>query len=165
MACCDLPCKHISNTGFSKSLCLASVNNRISKQPERTIDNPPFCLSELVWFSGGTSPQCWSQSCRGEQDTPFAIFLLFLLFFSRIRCAISQTCDRLATHVAWAALKPRGVETSCMTLLLWKHEVTLTSHVSPLRVSRCGSPPPGVTKDCIMNDELEKGLHSGAGTK
>lgn len=153
-----------TQASLNPSVWLLSTTGYRSSLNVQSITPPSVCLN---WF-GSAVGRAHSVGLRaaGESKTHLLPFSYSsCCFFSRIRCAISQTCDRLATHVAWAALKPRGVETSCMTLLLWKHEVTLTSHVSPLRVSRCGSPPPGVTKDCIMNDELEKGLHSGAGTK
>lgn len=111
----------LSNTGFAKSLHLAFVNTGASRQPECTIDKrlphpqpPPVCLSESVWFNSRTSSKC---RCRGAgrvgrgrgHSTPLPLTLSTSppCRFSRVRCVISQACDRPAL-VQGQLLKPEG---------------------------------------------------------
>lgn len=64
---------------------------------------PPVCLSESVWFNSRTSSKC---RCRGAggvgrgrgHGTPLPLALPTSppCRFSRIRCVISQACDRPA---------------------------------------------------------------------
>lgn len=129
MACCDLLCTHISNTGSSKSFPLSTTGYSNSLNVQSIPVPPRPCLSEMVWFSGRTSPKCWCQGCREEHDTPLPLpFSHSSCSFSRIRCAISLTCDRSASRVTWTALKPQGGDLSHDTLL-WTQEVTWTLHV------------------------------------
>lgn len=87
VACCDLQCKHISNTGFSKSLCLAFVNTRTSKQPECTIEKTPTPLSVCLNRFGSAVGRVQSAGVRAAGESTAHLFhLLFLQIFTHPMC-------------------------------------------------------------------------------
>lgn len=131
----------LSSTRYGNSLNVQSI----PPTPPPT----PAHLSEMFWFSGRTSPKCWCQDRRGEHDTPLP-FSHSSCSFSRIQCAISLTCDRLASRVTWTALKPLGKDLFHDTLL-WEHEVTWTLHVSHM--------VPSCLLLWFISDRSHKGLH------
>lgn len=155
------PSKHISHANFFKSFCQDSVSGRMQGIMNPTIDalyppDPsPAHLSEIVWFSSGTSPKRCCQGCRGMHDTPSAIFSLFPQFFTHPMCS-QLDVRHLPLCVTWPALKPQGGDPSQETLL-WRQEsadLTCRSHGCCINCFS-GLIPPGVTKYSIVKTEPE----------
>lgn len=104
---------------------LSTTGNESSFNAKSIIPHSATSLIRLKWFHSNI--KCWCQACRPENSTP-SPFSHSGWSFSRIWCAISLTCDHLASRVTWTALHPQGIDL-LHGALLWMNEVTWTLHV------------------------------------
>lgn len=149
MACCVF-FPH-ANTAFPKSLCCGYPwGDKISKHPEFTTALPhprPICLKRFGWAAG----QARSAGVRaaGESMTHLLPFSHPCCSFSRIRCAVSLTCDHLASCVTWTAPEPQGGDPLHGTIME-KEESTNILVTWWLLASFSGTVLPGAMKHSII---------------
>lgn len=117
VARCDLPCKHNSNTGSSKSLCLGSVDDGMPQHPDCTIDinhrpppRPPICLKRF----GSAVGQALVSGLQGRARHTLAIFSLFPQFFTH------PMCNQLDVWPLGVTCRMDSPQTAEMRPLAWR---------------------------------------------